>query len=283
MMHTRSPIAACGFALTMTVVSTSISSAQTPQSSGAPRATSPQQQTAPQQSPAAQPQPQPSQAVPSLAGDNSAPSSSLLVTTPIEQNPHHDKKYEPHALRDVSLFAIIPPKPREFVVHDLVQIIVRETSTAKSSQDLNTKKEEKLDGKVPQWPDFNIQDLLNLSLHAGDSSNAPALQLDFKKDFKGQGDYERKDDLSARLTAEVVEVLPNGNLVLEARTYIKTDKEEQSMKVTGICRPDDITTLNTINSNQVHDLAVEKMHKGALKDAGQKGIITQVLETIFAF
>jgi len=230
----------------------------------------------------AQAQQPPTQAVPALPGAD-APSSSLLVTTPIIQNPHNQKDYKPHALRDVSLFALTPPEPREFVVHDLVQIIVRESSAAKSSSDLETKKDTKLDGKVPQWPDINLQDLLRLTLHQGDDSDNPALNLEFKKDFKGEGDYERKDDLSARITAEVIDVLPNGNLVLEARTYIKTDKEEQSMKVTGVCRPDDITTLNTINSNQVHDLAVEKVHKGELKDVSKKGLFTKVLEMFFAF
>ena len=85
------------------------------------------------------------------------------------------------------------------------------------------------------------------------------------------------------MTAEIIEVQPNGNLVLEARTYIKTDKEEQSIKATGICRATDITAANTILSNQLHDLTIEKMHKGELHQAGQKGIIAKVLETVFAF
>jgi flagellar L-ring protein precursor FlgH len=214
---------------------------------------------------------------------DASPSSSLLVTTPVIQNPNNDREYEPHALRDVSLFAVAPPQPREFMVHDLVQIIVRESSTASSSQELETKKETKLDGAVPQWPNINLHDLLRLTLHQSDDSDNPAFQLDFTKDFKGEGDYERKDDLSARITAEVIEVLPNGNLILEARTHIKTDKEEQTMQVTGICRPEDITPLNTINSNQIHDLTIEKMHQGELKDAGKKGILTKVFETLFAF
>ena len=55
------------------------------------------------------------------------------------------------------------------------------------------------------------------------------------------------------------------------------------MKVTGICRPSDITALNTINSNQIHDLVVDKVHKGELKEAAKKGLFTKVLETLFAF
>ena len=217
------------------------------------------------------------QGVPALPGDL-APSSSLLVTTPVTPNPRNEKDYEPHALRDVSLFAIAPPEPREYVVHDLVQIIVRETSTARSSQDLETTKESTYDGKLKDFPIYNWSDFL-----VDNNGQLPAMGLEFTKEFTGEGDYERKDDLTARVTAEVIEVLPNGNLVLEARTYIKTDKEEQSMKVTGICRPEDITTLNTLNSNQIHDLTIEKVHKGELKDVGKKGLFTKALETIFAF
>ena len=222
--------------------------------------------------------PAPAQGVSALPGED-APSSSLLVTTPLTVNPRNEKEYEPHALRDTSLFAITPPKPREFVVHDLVQIIVRETSSAVSSQDLETKKEGTYESKLTDWPVYGWADFM----YGGDSNKLPALGLEFTNDFTGEGDYSRKDDLTARITAEVIEVLPNGNLVLEARTHIRTDKEEQTMKVTGICRPDDITGLNTVNSNQVHDLTVEKVHKGELKDAAKKGLFTKVFETLFAF
>lgn len=218
-------------------------------------------------------------ASPGAAGSDAAPSSSLLVTTPVIQNPHNDKDYEPHALRDVSLFALAPPQPREFVVHDLVQIIVRETSTAKSSQDLETKKDSNYDGAITDWPVYDWSDFI----YAGDNDELPVVGLEFTKDFKGEGDYLRKDDLSARITAEVIEVLPNGNLVLEASTFIKTDDEEQTMKMTGVCRPDDVTPLNTINSNQIHDLTIAKVNAGELKKSSEKGLFTKALDFFFAF
>jgi flagellar L-ring protein FlgH len=217
------------------------------------------------------------------AAPDAAPSSSLLATVPLQHHPAPNTNEAPHGLRMSSMFAIAPPMPRTFEVHDLVQIIVRETSQAKSSQDLKTKKDSKIDGSVGAWPDLNLSDILNLQARAGRTSQLPAVNLEFTKDFKGEGDYDRKDDLTARLTAEVIDVLPNGNLILEARTNIKTDKEEQSIKVTGICRPEDITGANTILSNQLHDLIIEKTHKGELRDAGSKGIISKVMETIFAF
>jgi flagellar L-ring protein precursor FlgH len=211
-----------------------------------------------------------------------AASSSLMATTP-PAPPAPDKREDPHALRQVSMFAIAPIEPRKFVEHDLVQIIVRETSQAKSTHELDTKKNFKLDGKIPKWPDFNLTDLMNFRLKGGSGENTPELEVDFDKDFKGQGDYKRQDDLTARLTAEVIEVLPNGNLILEARTDIKMDEEETSMKVTGICRSADVTAANTVLSNQLHDLNIEKINKGELKKSNEKGIIAKVLETVFAF
>lgn len=230
------------------------------------------------QQPPAQ-QPSSAQGVVALPGADAPPSSSLLVTTPVTQNPNNEREYEPHALRDVSMFAIAPPQPREFVEHDLVQIIVRETSAAKSSQDLETNKESTYDGAISEFPMYGWSDFIL----AGDNDELPEVGLEFTKDFKGEGDYSRKDDLTARITAEVIEVLPNGNLVIEARTYIKTDKEEQTMKLTGICRPDDISPLNTLLSNQIHDLSIEKVNSGALKETASKGLFTQVLDFIFAF
>ena len=111
----------------------------------------------------------------------------------------------------------------------------------------------------------------------------PQLGVDYQRDFKGEGDYKREDDFTARLTAEVFEILPNGNLVLEARTHIKTDKEEATIRVTGICRPEDVTAANSVLSSQIHDLKIEKVHTGDLKKNAEKGLIPRILDTLFAF
>src|SRR5687768_14033721 len=64
--------------------------------------------------------------------EDAAASSSLLATTPASAPPASTGgEIDPHALRAVSMFAIAPPEPRTYQEHDLVQIIVRETSQAK--------------------------------------------------------------------------------------------------------------------------------------------------------
>lgn len=211
------------------------------------------------------------------------PTSSLMARSMDTSTPDVDRE-DSHSLRNLSLFAIAPIEPKAFLKHDLIQIIVRESSRAESSHELETRKRFSLDGSLDSFPAFMLADLLKLQLRAGDAENFPIdVGIDFEKRSRGEGEYEREDDLTARLTAEVIEVLPNGNLVLEARTHIVNDEEKLTIKTTGICRPEDVTLANTILSNQIHDLRIEKTHQGELKKANEKGIISRVLDAIFAF
>ncbi|MCH2148366.1 MAG: flagellar basal body L-ring protein FlgH [Phycisphaerales bacterium] len=181
-----------------------------------------------------------------------------------------------NALEATSLFAFAAEKPRVFKEHDLVQIVVRETTRIESFQGLETDKEYELVGGVKAFP--------GLSEYAADHIlDYTEIELAGDKEFDGEGEYAREDNLTTRLAAEVIEILPNGNLVLEARTRIKTDEEEMFTQLTGICRPEDITAANTILSNQIFDLKVEKMHFGQVRDAANKGILARVLDAVFAF
>jgi len=180
-----------------------------------------------------------------------AATSSLLV---LQATPRAD---EVNLLRQVSMFAIAPAESRIFHEHDLIQIIVRESTAGQSTHETQTSKKVTLNGAVTQWPD--LAGLLNGVLHAGNTANLPQVDLQFTKKFDGDGDYKRSDDFTARLTAEVLQVLPNGNLILESRTQMKQDSEEFMLTVTGTCRPEDVSPANTIFSSQLHDLKIEKV------------------------
>lgn len=209
-----------------------------------------------------------------------APSGSLLAGGPPYAGPGGPSQ---SLLRQMSLFATASSEARVFQRHDLVQVIVRELSTARSEHDLETQKDWTMNGAISAWPDLQVEDLLNLIVRAGRTTDLPSLDISFDKDFDGESMYNRSDEFTARLTAEVLDVLPNGNLVLESRTRIRNDTEESLIRVTGICRPADVTPANTILSNQLHDLTVEKINRGEVKTGSSKGILTKAFEAIFAF
>ncbi len=171
------------------------------------------------------------------------------------------------------LFAVSDPEPKLFAIHDLVTIVISESSRGNSKQSSKSNKSYELDAGVEDWLTSDI-------ISPGD---LPAFSLQTEKDFQGKGDYQRRDDFTARVTAEIVEIKPNGLLVLEAHRTIVQDEEEQTIMLTGLCRPEDVDTNNQVSSHRVADATIKKINTGMLRDTGERGIIAKVLDTLFAF
>jgi flagellar L-ring protein precursor FlgH len=185
------------------------------------------------------------------------------------------------ALRSVSLLMVEPPKPRVYAIHDKVTIIISETSSQTSKQTLDTKKDVTVKGGVNRFP--NIGDLLQGQFT--DATGSPIVGVDVSSNnkFKGEGTYDRSDRFSDRVTATVIDVKPNGVLVLEAKRTIKKDDEEQTLVLSGECRREDVTQNNTVLSNELAELTLVSKNSGRVKESATKGWIPRVLEAIFNF
>lgn len=185
------------------------------------------------------------------------------------------------ALRGMSLFLVTPPPPRKYEKNDLIEIIINESSNQKSEQSLDTKKDYSTGAELSRFP--SLRHLLEAQLADGDTNPLTGVELKSNNKFKGDGEYERKDRFTARISAVVIEVKPNGTLLLEARKQVNTNKEETTLVLSGLARPDDITNQNTIQSSQLANLALTVKNEGDVKSTATKGLIPQVFDTIFNF
>ncbi|MEZ6244189.1 MAG: flagellar basal body L-ring protein FlgH [Phycisphaerales bacterium] len=200
------------------------------------------------------------------------------VNAPLDETGAPDEQAD---LRAKSMFFYEPPEPRKYLKHDIITIIVDESSKQESSQSLDTKRKYEDSASINALVD-PIQ-LLELRLRQGGLTSQDLLDISADRKYKGEGDYEREDRFSARISARVIEVKPNGTLLLEAKTFIKTDEEEQTLVLSGLARPEDVTNQNTIRSSQLANLAVIRQNEGQVADSAKKGIITKVLDALFAF
>jgi flagellar L-ring protein precursor FlgH len=180
----------------------------------------------------------------------------------------------------VSFTAVPDPEPRLLKKHDLVTIIVNEQSEITSKGTNNFSHDSELDAKVNNWVAF---DSSSWTLKGLQPTVPPEINLTGTRSFQGQGDKERTDSFTARITAEVVDVKPNGTVVLQARKRIKTDEEEQVFTLTGTCRADDITAANSVLSTQLFGLELQKNHKGDVKAATNRSILGHLLDLINPF
>lgn len=192
----------------------------------------------------------------------------------------------PPQLSEVSLIAVAPPEPPSFQPNDLITIIISERSQTQRDHTFDSKKQYDLGGEVTQWIDMGM--LLQARLqqgNRGDGTSDPlakwAVSLDNK--FKGDASYERDDSVTARVTARVVEVKPNGTLLLEARSTVQTDTDKTSIVLSGMCRTEDVTDANTVQSNQMFDLHLDIQNPGDTRNGAAKGLIPKMLETLFNY
>lgn len=96
--------------------------------------------------------------------------------------------------------------------------------------------------------------------------------LDYKSDYEVDNKTDRSVAVSARLTAQVVEVLPNGNLRLEAKKRIQVNNEAQDLVVRGVVRPVDIRSDNTVPSTALAEAEVELTGSLAFRNASRNPI-----------
>lgn len=184
------------------------------------------------------------------------------------------------ALQDYSLFAVVPPPPRTYAKHEQVQIIINETSIQKHQQSLATEKKDDLSAKLSGLP--SLKKLLQAQLVPGDDTLIDAT-LSGDNKFKGDGSYQRKDNFTTRISGTVLDIKPNGLLLLEARTTVQNNGENYMIVVAGTCRPEDITSSNTVQSTQLADLTIKVENDGAVNEAGKKGWLTKFFDTVFNF
>lgn len=183
-------------------------------------------------------------------------------------------------LSDVSLIAVPEPAPRKIRKHDLVTIIVREESAFSSEGKSDLKRQNTFDARLEEFIKLSLQ---NKTLSGGNNTNMPSIKGSSQRDFKGEATVDRTDSLTLRVTAEVADVKPNNTLVLQARKTIKTDEEEQYILLSGVCRAEDVTADNSVLSTQLADVALQKSHKGAVRDTTERNFLDKLFSGLSLF
>jgi len=180
----------------------------------------------------------------------------------------------------VSFFAVPPPVPRVLHKHDLITIIVREESEAKSEGTTDLKKQADFDAQLQQFIKLSIA---NGALQNAIGQQIPEIKMTGNRNLKGEATVDRSDSLTLRVQAEILDVKPNNTLVLQARATITADEEVQTLVLSGTCRAEDITPDNTVLSTQLYDKSVTKKHTGAVRDTTKRGFIPRFFDFINPF
>ncbi len=170
-------------------------------------------------------------------------------------------------------------------IGDIVTVFVSESTNIDNSEQSSTANSKSASGSA----DYNkfFRGMLN-GMTKGENADfndkpANTFETDYSSNFSGSGDYDSSRSVNLTITAMIVEVLDNGNLVLEGRRNITVNKEKYILKLTGIARPIDITTVNTITSSKMSNVSFGLEGKGWLTRAGSKGWLNRFKDMLWPF
>lgn len=140
-------------------------------------------------------------------------------------------------------------------VNDIVTIVVNEAASAVVSGVSNSSRKSSANASITGAYGITTPKLTNLLGATNDTQLA------------GAGTTSRNLTLSTTISARVVEVQSNGNLVIEGTKDIGVNSDKQSITVRGVVRPADLSSANVVNSVQVANLQVKVSGKGVVGDA----------------
>jgi flagellar L-ring protein precursor FlgH len=167
---------------------------------------------------------------------------------------------------------------RAHSVGDILNILVQENSTATKANNTKTAKTTGVDASLETF--FYSPGGSTLLTKGG---QMPALKFSAKNDFDGGGSINNSERITARIAARVVDVLPNGNLVIEGTRQSSFGGETQDMILRGTVRAEDVTSANTVFSFQVADATIRIINKGMVTDNQRKGWFNRLWDKLTPF
>ncbi len=104
--------------------------------------------------------------------------------------------------------------------------------------------------------------------------------LEGETTFDGQGASSQSNSLDGDITVTVVDRTPNGNLVIQGEKWLTINQGREFIRVTGVIRPNDIETDNSVRSTRIANAQIAYSAKGALADANRMGLIARFFNSI---
>jgi len=160
--------------------------------------------------------------------------------------------------------------------------------TVKLALDDSAKLENKTERERDDKEDTDVTNLLGLEGEFAKilpQAIVPGSVISFgnKHETTGDGEIDRSETISLTFAAVVTQILPNGSLVIVGRQEIRVNSELRELMVTGVVRPSDIDSDNSVSHDKIAEMRVAYGGRGTLSQLQQPRWGTQIWDIIFPF
>ncbi|HRO58256.1 MAG TPA: flagellar basal body L-ring protein FlgH [Burkholderiaceae bacterium] len=210
-----------------------------------------------------------------LAGCMSTPKVTVLEPTTVRPQPTIASTAAQAAARtpvangaifDPSSFRGLFEDRRARLVGDLITIQIQEKTSARSSANSTMDRSGSVEASIAQLPFIKPESRLFPRLGAAGSSSTS---------FEGKGATGADNAFSGSITVTVVEVLPNGNLVVSGEKQVGINQQVEVLRFSGVVNPATVLPGNLVSSTQVGDARLEVRGRGDVDRAQTLGWLSR--------
>ena len=163
---------------------------------------------------------------------------------------------------------------------DVLTIVISESASASKEAKTDTTRDTSINAGIPNFMGLQGAGVIANNL-GGDMKNL--INANAASSYAGSGSTSRKESLSATLTAKIMDVLPNGNFLIEGRRNVKVNDEDQEIVLEGVVRPKDVSADNTVNSMFIADARITYTGKGIISDRQSPGWLMNIIDKVWPF
>jgi flagellar L-ring protein precursor FlgH len=200
-------------------------------------------------------------------------------TSSLSKRPLPVTNSKPLTLEETSFTYQKPIEARKFQLEDIVLIRVDIKAEFSSDAILKRDKDASIDASLMDWVKFDGWSLKPAEQKDGD----PTINGEIEKEYNAKGRLNQRDRIAFSIAARVVDIRPNGHLVLESHRTIRNNNEIWDASLSGIVRPEDVDQGNLVMSENVSELRIDKRERGQIRDSYRRGWITRAVENYKLF
>lgn len=212
------------------------------------------------------------------------------------QNPQYDPNYQPVSLPmpapeygDRQANSLWRAGARAFFkdqratrVGDILTVLIQINDRAQLQNNTTRTRDSEENVGIPGL--FGFQRNIARALPTADDDDlSNVLQTNSDSNSTGTGTIQRNEQINLRVAALITQVLPNGNLVVQGKQEVRVNYELRELTLTGIIRPEDITSQNTISYEQIAEARISYGGRGQITDVQQPRWGQQIIDIISPF
>ncbi|MBL8753786.1 MAG: flagellar basal body L-ring protein FlgH [Planctomycetes bacterium] len=156
-------------------------------------------------------------------------------------------------------------------IGDILTITIQESHSVKNEDKVERRNDTSLSARLEAY---------SLSDKTFQSNTLPKIDIRKETDFNGEAKQNSGSEVRASIAVVVVDVQPNGNLVVAGTRSVTVNDETRTLRISGLVRPLDVSTNNSVGSAQVADARISITGEGGNTRQVTRGPVGQLFDTL---